>query len=97
VEIQDERTPFPWPNVPRDERLAVIRHKAQFLDAAHTRFGWMSETPVREIQKAALKDSHADDRQHIDRPEKDQRPLQLTFPLLEIVRKHTHWHPDALP
>ena len=51
--------------MPRDERLAVIRHKAQLFDAAHTGFGRMGETPIREIQEAALKDSQADDCQGI--------------------------------
>src|SRR3984893_16988309 len=35
----------------------------------------MGETPIWEIQKAALKDSQADDRQGIDCHEKGQRPL----------------------
>jgi hypothetical protein len=41
----------------------------------------MGETPIWEIQKAALKDSQADDRQGIDCHEKGQRPFQPIFPL----------------
>src|ERR1700730_16457539 len=41
----------------------------------------MGETPVREIQKAALKDSHANDHEGIGCHEKGQRPFQPIFPL----------------
>ena len=67
--------------MPGDEHLTVIRHEAQLFDAAHTGFGRMGETPIREIQKAALKDSQADDCQRIDCHEKGQRPFQPIFPL----------------
>src|SRR3984893_15745876 len=56
--------------MPSDEHLAVIRHEAQLFDAAHTGFGRMGETPIREIKKAALKDSQADGHQGIDCHEK---------------------------
>jgi hypothetical protein len=64
-----------------DKHLAVVRHEAQLFDAAHTGLSRMGETPIREIQKAALKDSQADDRQGIDCHEKGQRPFQPIFPL----------------
>jgi hypothetical protein len=41
----------------------------------------MGKTPIREIQKATLKNSQADDRQGIDCHEKGQRPFQPIFPL----------------
>src|SRR6202023_4298647 len=53
----------------------------QRADAAHTGLSRMGETPIREIQKAALKDSQADDRQGIDCHEKGQWPFQPIFPL----------------
>jgi len=67
--------------MPGDKHLAVIRHEAQLFDAAYTGLSRMGETPIREIQKAALKDSQADDRQGIDCHEKGQRPFQPIFPL----------------
>ena len=41
----------------------------------------MGKTPIREIQKATLKNSQADERQGIDCHEKGQRPVQPIFPL----------------
>jgi hypothetical protein len=67
--------------MPGDKHLAVIRHEAQLFDAAHTGLSRMGETPIWEIQKAALKDSQADDCQRIDCHEKGQRPFQPIFPL----------------
>ncbi len=67
--------------MPGDEHLTVIRHEAQLFDAAHTGFGRMGETPIREIKKAALNDSQTDDCQRIDCHEKGQRPFQPIFPL----------------
>ena len=67
--------------MPGDERLAVIRLDASFFDAVHTGLSRMGKTPIREIQKAALEDSQADDRQGIDCHEKGQRPFQPIFPL----------------
>ena len=73
--------PPPRRKMPGDKHLAVIRHEAQLFDAAHTGLSRMGETPIWEIQKAALKDSQADDRQGIDCHEKGQRPFQPIFPL----------------
>jgi hypothetical protein len=70
---------LPRRKMPGDKHLAVIRHEAQLFDAAHTGLSRMGETPIWEIQKAALKDSQADDRQGIDCHEKGQRPFQPIF------------------
>jgi hypothetical protein len=41
----------------------------------------MGKTPIREIKKATLKDSHANDHEGIGCHEKGQRPFQPIFPL----------------
>jgi hypothetical protein len=76
MEIYDDWMSAPWRKMPGDERLAVIRRKAQLFDAAQSRFIRMGEAPVREIEKAALKHRHSDNRRGINPRNKGQRPFQ---------------------
>jgi hypothetical protein len=66
------------------------RGRHENLSGAHLGFTFGREKVIGflvmslglEIQKAALKDSHSDDRQGIDCHEKGQRRFQSIFPLL---------------